>query len=289
VNISWLGLGVPAPASVPDPLTVYGVGTTGGQIRLTPANGNYGVILRNDGGSFFVMNTAAADPYGAYVSPYPLAITLATGAAAFAGAVSAASLSCATVTASGAVTVGSVSSSGQILLDSAQTNDGTFLDLGFGTFNEGVSSVRVAGKPNVNGLNLCTNRLARITITNGGQVGVNYYPPDQPSHALCVNGLIHTASGIVFGDGSTQTTAPVPPVIPPQGLLNVVNLPMSAPGGPWQNTHATPMLVIVNVALSAGAYCEAYIGPTASPPLRAVRRDSWSDTLLRARSITPVR
>lgn len=66
------GLGVNDPASIPDPLTVGGLGT-GGQLRLV--QGNYGVVFRNDGTQLMVGVTASGDPYGG-VAAWPVATTL---------------------------------------------------------------------------------------------------------------------------------------------------------------------------------------------------------------------
>lgn len=70
---------------------------------------------------------------------------------------------------------------GSIKVDSAGLNSGTTanaLVFGTGTTGEGVISNR-AGTANQNGLDLLTNSAARVSITNGGNVGIGTQSPGQ--------------------------------------------------------------------------------------------------------------
>lgn len=208
-NISAASLGLGSPTSVPDPLTINGLGSQGsGQIRLVEVNaGNYGAILRNDGNSFFVMATAANTPYGPFVpTTIGLTVNLANGAVT-----ANQGLSAPTIQSTGPLYAGTVVNTvnlnavSSIAIDTGQTNGGG-IDLFFGASTEGIGSARSGGAPqNQGGLTLFTAGAARLVVTNSGPVGINMMPD---GHWLCVNGPIHSASGgFVFPDGSVQTTA----------------------------------------------------------------------------------
>lgn len=211
VAIDTLGLG--APTSVPDPLTINGQGT-GGQIRLVMnAGSHYGVILSNDGDNFYVMNTAAGTPYGFSVGTPAFWIDLDAGTVAVGGAtpsasygLTATSVYCAALTTPGVINCAQVLATGGVMVDSALTNNGAQLDLAFGAITEGIGSARVVGAVNLAGLTFFTAGQPRIYLTNDGRVGIDRLP--DAGHALCVGGYIHAASGgIIFPDGSVQTTA----------------------------------------------------------------------------------
>lgn len=72
------------PSAHPDKLPLSGGQMTGGlKINTTDAlrinNGDYGVFLRKDASSFYIMVTAQGDPDGTYTDARPLKIDLATG------------------------------------------------------------------------------------------------------------------------------------------------------------------------------------------------------------------
>lgn len=72
------------PSAHPDKLPLSGGQMTGElKINTTDAvrinNGDYGVILRKDASSFYIMVTAQGDPNGTYTDARPLKIDLATG------------------------------------------------------------------------------------------------------------------------------------------------------------------------------------------------------------------
>lgn len=72
------------PSAHPDKLPLSGGQMTGGlKINATDAlrinNGDYGVFLRKDASSFYIMVTAQGDPDGTYTDARPLKIDLATG------------------------------------------------------------------------------------------------------------------------------------------------------------------------------------------------------------------
>jgi hypothetical protein len=203
-------LGLGAPTSVPDALTINGLGSASqAQIRLVEVN--YGVLLRNDGSAFSVMATAAGSPYGIWAR-IPLSIDLASGMVGVGGSAPNASYG---LTAPSAHITGSlfvdagvycvnVDATNSIVVDGASTNNGTQLDILFGPGStEGIGSGRTAGSPNQGGLTFFTANAPRIYITNGGLVGIGV-APDQ---LLTVGGYVHTTAGIVFPDGSVQTTA----------------------------------------------------------------------------------
>lgn len=202
-GVASLGLG--APTSVPDPLTLSGFGPAGqAQLRLVAGSGaNYGVLLRNDGNTLYLLTTNAGDPYGAFTTTYPLMLDLASGVVGLNGwgPLPPYSLS------APAIHSGSLATDGGITVGGNAANNGYSMDLRFGgASGEGIGSGRVPGGLNLNGLTLFTGSQPRVFLTNNGQVGINYWPPD-PGHALCVAGYIHTNAGIIFPDGSLQTTA----------------------------------------------------------------------------------
>lgn len=72
------------PSAHPDKLSLTGGQMTGElKINATNAlrinNGDYGIILRKDASSFYIMVTAQGDPNGSYTEARPLKIDLATG------------------------------------------------------------------------------------------------------------------------------------------------------------------------------------------------------------------
>jgi hypothetical protein len=91
-----------------------------GQIRLM--YGNYGVILRNDGGTLWILLTNSGNPSGLFNSLRPFSINLATGAVSidgtgvgttFSGNISAPSAAIANETVSGSLNVGTLAVSTQ--------------------------------------------------------------------------------------------------------------------------------------------------------------------------------
>ena len=69
-----VGIGTTTPA---DPLDINGYSSGGGQLRLI--QGNYGVILRNDGGSTYFLLTNSGDQYGTWNSLRPLSFSDSSG------------------------------------------------------------------------------------------------------------------------------------------------------------------------------------------------------------------
>ena len=79
------------PSAHPDKLPLSGGQMTGGlKINATNAlrinNGDYGVFLRKDASSFYIMVTAQGDPDGIFTDARPLRIDLATGVCSINGA-----------------------------------------------------------------------------------------------------------------------------------------------------------------------------------------------------------
>lgn len=74
-NLSLAGsLGVGGATSLPSIVTI-----TGGSNQLRVIGGGYGVVFDNDGTSFFLLVTAANDPYGnSWTTPYAMQVNLAT-------------------------------------------------------------------------------------------------------------------------------------------------------------------------------------------------------------------
>lgn len=207
-------LGLGAPTGVPDPLTINGLGTAGEcHIRLVEVNGaNYGVLLRSDGNIFYIMSTAAGTPYATW-SKIPLNIDLASSAVGVGGSIpnasyglTAPSMHTGNLFVDAAVFCANVDIVNTLVVDGANTNNGAGLDILFGPGStEGIGSGRVPGALNLGGLTFFTANVARMYITSGGLVGINV-APDQ---ALTVGGYVHTTAGVVFPDGSVQTTAAV--------------------------------------------------------------------------------
>jgi hypothetical protein len=99
-------------------------------------------------------------------------------------------------------------------IDFNQQNTGNFapnLVFGGDGSGEGVSSTRQAGT-NQWGLDFWTNHNRQISITNTGNVGIG---TSTPAQKLTVAGTIQsTTGGMMFPDGTTQTTASVAPALP---------------------------------------------------------------------------
>lgn len=212
INAATLGLG--GPSSVPDALTINGLGSAQqAQIRLVEgANANYGVLLRNDGSTFYLMATAANNPYGGWVKT-PFIMDLASGSVGVGGAgpnatygLTASSLHCSSVLVDTTVSCANLSAFGSIVVDALNTNTGG-IDVAFGSgLTEGIGSARSGGgAANQGGLTFFTANTARVVVLNNGQVAINMFPVD--GSALTVSGAIRTTGGIVFPDGSVQTTA----------------------------------------------------------------------------------
>ena len=199
-------LGLGAPTSVPDALTINGMGSQSScHIRLVEAaNADYGVLLRNDGNAFYIMATVAGSPYAAW-NTIPLTISLANGeVTAGYGLTSPTIQSTGPLYAATTVFTNSLNAVGSISVDTGGTNAGG-IDIFFGGATEGIGSARSGGQPqNQGGLTLFAGGAARLVVTNTGLVGIGMMPD---GHALCVAGYIHTTVGIVFPDGSVQTTA----------------------------------------------------------------------------------
>ncbi len=72
-------------------------------------------------------------------------------------------------------------------------------DLRFGGTNsgEGVGSTRAAGGANQYGVDLYTDYTPRLSVTNGGLVGIGTTSPQQP---LDVNGTVRTTGILLGGD-----------------------------------------------------------------------------------------
>lgn len=213
-DASMASLGIGSPTSVPDPLTINGLGHLGGQIRLVENNGiNCGVILRNDGNTFYVLTTNSNDPYGSYNSLLPFSVDLASGAVALGGwspntayGLNTPSIHCGTLVADSTMTCVGLTANAGIVVDAGASNTGAGIDVSFGSGTGiGIGAPLSAGSINQNGLNLLTGGSPRVYITSAGRVGIGTASPDQ---LLTVAGYIHTtAGGIVFPDGSVQTTA----------------------------------------------------------------------------------
>lgn len=100
-----------------------------------------------------------------------------------------------------------------INVDQANVENGTnafpnynsTLGISFGSGSgEGISSPRTSGSTNQYGLDFYTGFQKRISISNSGNVGVGTTTPGVP---LDVVGPIRTSGGIIFPDGTKQTTA----------------------------------------------------------------------------------
>lgn len=211
-NLSAVTLGLGAPSSVPDALTINGMGPAGeAQIRLVEVNaGNYGAILRNDGSTFFIMATASNDPYGVW-AVVPFYADLRTGVVAAGGwppnasyGFSAPSIHCSSLTADAAIFCNNIDVLATMVVDGNNTNNGYGIDILFGPGStEGIGSGRTSGSLNQGGLTLFTANAGRVFVTNNGLVGINMLP-DQ---ALTVAGYVRATAGFVFPDGSVQVTA----------------------------------------------------------------------------------
>ena len=124
------------------------------------------------------------------------------------------------VAASGTVQGGAVSSEGSVMaltdldVDDSGTNNGSYtpgLRFGqVGNTGEAISSKRTSGG-NQFGIDFYTGYTNRMSITNGGQVGIG---TTTPAATLEVNGTAQidnnlTATGVISGNGSGLTNLPV--------------------------------------------------------------------------------
>lgn len=86
-------------------------------------------------------------------------------------------------------------------IDQNDTNNGSTVDFSLGyASGEGLSSARTAGSPNQYGLDFFTGFAKRLSVTNGGNVGVG---TQSPSERLEVNGNLKLGGNLIFGNGST--------------------------------------------------------------------------------------
>lgn len=190
------GLGVNNPSGIPDPLTVYGYGN-GGQLRLVA--GGYGVMFRNDGTSFYLMVTAAGDPYGGWdtTAAFPLWINLATKHIGMSGWGPDATyvLNVPTIHTSGIVVDGGITA-------------GQGITVTGGIMVTGGIGLEYGGSPRIY---FGADSSSRFLLLNAGQTAI--FVLDQSGNAqfgggLLAGGIIHAnTGGFMFPDGSIQDKA----------------------------------------------------------------------------------
>jgi hypothetical protein len=109
---------------------------------------------------------------------------------------------------------GNISATGSVFVDKGTTNTGTIapgLILGGVTSGEGISSQRTAG--NLNGLDFYTAFEKRMSITNGGFVGIGTNAPSVPFHvyASTPSSAVPTDIAIIETYNPTTTAVARPP------------------------------------------------------------------------------
>jgi hypothetical protein len=100
----------------------------------------------------------------------------------------------------------SITNGGTVILDVGSLNSGTLcpgpsLEFGLIGSGEGIASARTSGAPNLNGLDFYTDYLKRVSITNGGSVGIGTVTP---SSALDVAGTIRAHCGSLVDVAGTN-------------------------------------------------------------------------------------
>jgi hypothetical protein len=191
------GLGVGSPTAIPDPLTINGINY--GQLRLV--QGSEGVIFRNDATSFYLLVTASGDPYGAYTGTTPLQIDLASRAVGMTGWVANASygLSVPSIHTSSVVADGAIQAGGA-------------LTVGGGINNTNARSYFTSGDSYVIGVQQ-GSVITWIGTNTSGQFQISAASAfvmltiDATGHAVLANQLHILAGGVMFPDGTVQTTA----------------------------------------------------------------------------------
>jgi hypothetical protein len=253
-------------AQVPDPLTIAGLGThSWGQLRLV--GGGYGVLLHNNGTTFYLLLTAANDPYGAWAGSALFAADLASHAVGIGGwgpnpsfALSATTVHMAAATVDGAVVAGSVVSGNTLTVQS-------------GGVNATGRSLFIDAEPYIIGLEypgaaltyVGTNSASQFQVSNQG--GASLFMVDQSGNAsivasLTVNGLIHsTSGGIQFPDGTVQTTAVV-------GLNVVPHSVGRTCGAVYPNPASTVMFVNAVTWENNSHALSALVGPGGNPTIK---------------------
>ncbi|HXA25614.1 MAG TPA: hypothetical protein VNW90_25325 [Acetobacteraceae bacterium] len=191
------GLGVGNPTAIPDPVTILGIGS--GQLRLV--YGNYGVIFRNDGATFYLMFTASGDPYGSYSAPYPIQIDLASRCVGLAGwgpstsyGLSVPSIHASSIAADGAISAGGVINAAGGFNNTAgrsyfKSGDPYNIGLEYGSFVNWIG----------------TNASNQFQLARAD--GTVLFAVDQSGNAALTGGLHVLAGGVQFPDGTIQTTA----------------------------------------------------------------------------------
>jgi hypothetical protein len=185
------GLGVGSPTAIPDPLTINGMNV--GQLRLV--EGAYGVILRNDATSFYVLVTASGDAYGNFTAPSPLQVDLASRCVGMAGSAASASygLTVPSVHTSSIVADGAITAGGGITTSAGRSNfksgDAYAICLQYGTAFTYIG----------------TNASGQFQLSN--QSGNGLLTVDQSGNAVLASQLHILAGGLMYPDGTVQTTA----------------------------------------------------------------------------------
>ena len=104
--------------------------------------------------------------------------------------------------------IGDLYANASITVDTVNANNGSYLPglvFGYGS-GETIASQRGTNGSNRYGLDFYTGFQPRLSIANNGNVGIGI---NAPATKLDVNGTIHASGGIMFPDGSIQTTAAV--------------------------------------------------------------------------------
>ena len=244
-----VGIGTTSPASK---LHVKGTGS-GNQIVLEESTG---IMLR-------ISNEATAiGPYIGTTSNHPLTLVSNNSGRM-------------TIATNGNVGIGTTSPQQQLsvaggaVIDQNNNNIGTSAAmLSFGSSSgEGVGSKRTSGT-NQYGLDFYTNNLQRMTVTNGGNMGIGTTTPTQK---LEVNGAIKIGTTSTASDGSIRYNT---------------NKFEGYNGTSWQSFDQIPSgglvysLTYPNTSLENNGYdfLTAIPCPGISQPLTGVAADSWLPT-----------
>lgn len=260
-------LGVGGAASVPDALTVNGLGTGGmGQLRLV--EGSYGAIFRNDGASLYLLISTPGNPYGPW-GPEAFIVDLATGVMGIGVSPSTSynlntgSFHAVSVVVDGAQSVGGalhVVGGLEVTSGRSYFNSGDLYQIGLyygwggplAYLGTNASSQFVVSNSSGSPL-LIVDASGNADIVSGLTVGAAL----QVGGAITAGGLIHSGSGgFQFPDGTVQATAAVtaPAYAPtPHFVSRVTNTT-------YTNNYGVLLTVGVVIYLPAGYGAQAQIG-----------------------------
>lgn len=196
----------------------------GASIRMQ--NGNYGVILRNDGGSLYVLLTNSGNASGAFNSLRPFSINLATGAVSIDGTGVGATFG-GPVTVPSATITGNETVYGSLSVGGNESVGGTLTANEINTNNETVYGTLAAGTINATDLNVGSSATGPTPATGNrsSQLATTQcFANEFASSISGLNGYQKLPTGLIIQWGTYGTAQ--------SGSPTTLNFPIAFPHGP---------------------------------------------------------